>query len=1300
MANIGSLDYEITMKTEDALAGLSAVQSSIRELTSSAEKDGSKMDATIKQVDSQIQEATAALDQARRQNEAGIEELKRRYDELGKKIGESWSKGDDQAMMSLQQEQAALKPLIAAREKHAKEIEETGDALGEEGRKLDEIAEKSQKASAAHESFRNRLMTARNEMRQLAAAGDTTSERYRELSQEVINLTHSMKVCNAQTEILSGPHAGLTAAITAMNGLSGAMSSVQGVIGLFAGESENLQKVMLRVQSVMSISIGLQQAQNALLQTSAVRTRALAKVQAFFNGVVTAGSKALKGLGMSATAAKAAATALTATLTLGVSVAITAIVSLITKLSREASEAKKQAKEFAEAVASGASDDLAKLLELREGWQRLSTTAEKQQWIQDRKKDFDDLGVSIGNINDAENLLIRNTSNYVSAIVKRAEADAIRKKVQDTASEYVKAMEAYNAAPEDRPDEYVYDHEGIPVRIPGSHAKSDAQKRMDEATKSMEADVKRMAELQKEASALLNFGEDNGKGGSGSSSENVRTYKEELDAKKALYDEYNRWVTSSDETVRQAAGTQFESLLKEGKTYLDYLTGQRDALLAATGNGETATRKQTEMIRELNDAIAQETNGQALTEYRQALEAEIDAAGTLADKLAVLKERRDALAGDGSDSGKSAVIDEQQSRLMQQATETANRALEEYTNYLDSKIDNEKAYNAKMEALEQELSRTQDSAQRERIQGAMDFYRQIHAAGIDSIEDLDALYKDGLSHLKDYQRERKEINDRYDALIAAARIKNDEELAAKLEQDRQVDLLKATDEWSAFFDDLGDMSMETADAVKEYLEKTASDLLAAGKITAEQYKEIIQAIQSQAAKGTGTESTGQISGSVFQLLYGQGDLESKMGSITNLFGKIKSGASGAAGAVGSLSAGAGKASAALGIVDAIFQAIYGTLKQISDLINESANLLESFGHTNKADKLRDWADSISIVNEGVMSSWNKLKSGDVMGSLTDAIKMPMQLVEQINKIHDKKIVKKIQAQARAVRDLTQAYQELEWQVDSALGQDYYELQLEELENLRQQNEKIEKEIELENKKKKKDRDTIDDLNQQIKENEMTMSDTLARIEEDVLQTTALQFSDTLADGIANLFEEGFSASGLKKKSEELAEQLMANAVKHALAVKLVQKPMQALLDQMYSMMGFDENGNGEFNGLSEQEQAAIKAKMSTISQTYADALKMYSDLFDEVSGTDTTTLSGAIKGASQESIDLLAGQTNAVRVNQVEMLSILRDQLLRLSSIDSHAGGIETATQRIYEYMTGAASKGENLRAVGIVRLK
>ena len=79
-------------------------------------------------------------------------------------------------------------------------------------------------------------------------------------------------------------------------------------------------------------------------------------------------------------------------------------------------------------------------------------------------------------------------------------------------------------------------------------------------------------------------------------------------------------------------------------------------------------------------------------------------------------------------------------------------------------------------------------------------------------------------------------------------------------------------------------------------------------------------------------------------------------------------------------------------------------------------------------------------------------------------------------------------------------------------------------------------------------------------------------------------------------------------------------------------------------MGFDEEGNGSFNGLTETEQARFKQAIQAAGANFAAAMDMYKDLFEQLDEDDPSTLSGAIKGASQESIDLLAGQTNAVRV--------------------------------------------------------
>ena len=95
-------------------------------------------------------------------------------------------------------------------------------------------------------------------------------------------------------------------------------------------------------------------------------------------------------------------------------------------------------------------------------------------------------------------------------------------------------------------------------------------------------------------------------------------------------------------------------------------------------------------------------------------------------------------------------------------------------------------------------------------------------------------------------------------------------------------------------------------------------------------------------------------------------------------------------------------------------------------------------------------------------------------------------------------------------------------------------------------------------------------------------------------------------------------------------------------------------------------------------------------------MKMYEDLFREIeeAGDPTTSLSGAIKGASQESIDLLAGQTNAVRINQVQGIEIMRQQLFHLANIDAKVGTSNRYLQNIDNKMS--SNNYDPLRSQGL----
>lgn len=97
-------------------------------------------------------------------------------------------------------------------------------------------------------------------------------------------------------------------------------------------------------------------------------------------------------------------------------------------------EVKTGAKEFGKAYTS--------FISLREGYLRLKTEAEKQTWIKNHKTDFHELGVSVTNLDEAQNLFVEHSDDFVKALLKQAMAavalKAAQGKLEESFAEYLK----------------------------------------------------------------------------------------------------------------------------------------------------------------------------------------------------------------------------------------------------------------------------------------------------------------------------------------------------------------------------------------------------------------------------------------------------------------------------------------------------------------------------------------------------------------------------------------------------------------------------------------------------------------------------------------------------------------------------------------------------------------------------------------------------------------------------------------------------------------------------------------------
>jgi len=99
-------------------------------------------------------------------------------------------------------------------------------------------------------------------------------------------------------------------------------------------------------------------------------------------------------------------------------------------------EVKSGAKEFGKAYTS--------FITLKQGYEALRTEAEKQTWIKNHKNDFHELGVSITTLEEAENLFVKQSDNFVKALLKQAMATVALKaaqgKLEESFAEYLKAQ--------------------------------------------------------------------------------------------------------------------------------------------------------------------------------------------------------------------------------------------------------------------------------------------------------------------------------------------------------------------------------------------------------------------------------------------------------------------------------------------------------------------------------------------------------------------------------------------------------------------------------------------------------------------------------------------------------------------------------------------------------------------------------------------------------------------------------------------------------------------------------------------
>lgn len=218
------------------------------------------------------------------------------------------------------------------------ELNAAKKALEEEKGALAGLQAEQEKTRASSKRLSMQLRELQDNMARLRLEGKQETEEYRKMTRQAALLSDTLADLNTQTKILSHDDANLQGFMSGVSGLAGLFTTATGALSLFASENENLAKIQTRVQSVMAITMGLQQVFNTLNKDSAFRLVTVVKMK---NLLTAANTRLAVALGISTGAAQA----LMATLTLGLSAVITGIIVLWDKYSDAQEKAAEKAKE-------------------------------------------------------------------------------------------------------------------------------------------------------------------------------------------------------------------------------------------------------------------------------------------------------------------------------------------------------------------------------------------------------------------------------------------------------------------------------------------------------------------------------------------------------------------------------------------------------------------------------------------------------------------------------------------------------------------------------------------------------------------------------------------------------------------------------------------------------------------------------------------------------------------------------------------------------------------------------------------
>ena len=277
---------------------------------------------------------------------------------------------------------------------------------------------------------------------------------------------------------------------------------------------------------------------------------------------------------------------------------------------------------------------------------------------------------------------------------------------------------------------------------------------------------------------------------------------------------------------------------------------------------------------------------------------------------------------------------------------------------------------------------------------------------------------------------------------------------------------------------------------------------------------------------------------------------------------------------------------------------------------------------------------------------------------------------------------------KTIKKVADAYANVEYTADKALGNAKYDNARSQLENLAQQQIHIQEQIAKEQSMKKPDEDKIKEYEQTIQEKGLEMATIINELVEDIMGGTAVDMANELGDAFFEAFQDGEDyAEAWGNKVNEI----VADVVKRMLINQFLEQPLGEIFNKYKSQWFTD--GVFQYDSFI-NSMSDFSSDLNSVNEDFMQAWEsLPEDVKEMFAGTvEREASEQGIATASQESVDELNGRATAIQGHTYSISENTKILVETTSLILESVHNIELYAERISSRMEKVENSLQDVR--------